>query len=295
MARILVLGGGVCGLAAGLMLARDGHDVTLLERDPAAGAGRPRWRRGTPGSAAACPSSARRTGCSSAAARCSTTSCPTSRRRWSPARATSALTRSASCRRRSRTGRRGPATSASSPLHVAPPVLEQVVARAADAQARPRPSAAASGVAALAHASAGAVIGVRTRRRGGADRRPRRRRDGTRAPACRSCSDARRARARAPRMLEPMPASSTTRATTDGPQPEPRAPRLTAVGSFSIVTARRRQRHLVDHGRSPRPADRPLKRLRDPAAFTALVRACPRHAHWLDGRADHRRAADGAA
>ena len=35
MARILILGGGVCGLAAGLMLARDGHDVTLLERDPA--------------------------------------------------------------------------------------------------------------------------------------------------------------------------------------------------------------------------------------------------------------------
>ena len=31
-------------------------------------------------------------------------------------------------------------------------------------------------------------------------------------------------------------------------------------------------------------ADRPLKRLRDPAAFSALVRACPRHAHWLDGR-----------
>src|SRR5918998_3543408 len=35
MARILVLGGGVCGLAAGLLLARDGHQVRLLERDPA--------------------------------------------------------------------------------------------------------------------------------------------------------------------------------------------------------------------------------------------------------------------
>ena len=33
MARIVVLGGGVCGLAAGLMLARDGHEITLFERD----------------------------------------------------------------------------------------------------------------------------------------------------------------------------------------------------------------------------------------------------------------------
>jgi 2-polyprenyl-6-methoxyphenol hydroxylase-like FAD-dependent oxidoreductase len=33
-AKIVVLGGGVCGLATGVMLARDGHEVTLLERDP---------------------------------------------------------------------------------------------------------------------------------------------------------------------------------------------------------------------------------------------------------------------
>lgn len=35
MARIVVLGGGVCGLASGLMLTRDGHKVTVLERDTA--------------------------------------------------------------------------------------------------------------------------------------------------------------------------------------------------------------------------------------------------------------------
>ena len=35
MARIIVLGGGVCGLAGGMMLARDGHEVTVLERDAA--------------------------------------------------------------------------------------------------------------------------------------------------------------------------------------------------------------------------------------------------------------------
>jgi 2-polyprenyl-6-methoxyphenol hydroxylase-like FAD-dependent oxidoreductase len=30
---ILIVGAGICGLGAGLMLARDGHDVTILERD----------------------------------------------------------------------------------------------------------------------------------------------------------------------------------------------------------------------------------------------------------------------
>ena len=35
MARIVIAGGGVCGLAAGLMLHRDGHEVTVLERDRA--------------------------------------------------------------------------------------------------------------------------------------------------------------------------------------------------------------------------------------------------------------------
>src|SRR5215213_1485615 len=31
--RIIVLGAGVCGLASAMLLARDGHDVTVLERD----------------------------------------------------------------------------------------------------------------------------------------------------------------------------------------------------------------------------------------------------------------------
>jgi 2-polyprenyl-6-methoxyphenol hydroxylase-like FAD-dependent oxidoreductase len=34
MSKIIVLGAGMCGLAAGMLLRRDGHEVTVLERDP---------------------------------------------------------------------------------------------------------------------------------------------------------------------------------------------------------------------------------------------------------------------
>ena len=41
MSKIIVLGAGVCGLAAGMLLAHDGHEVTVMEQDSAAAPGTP--------------------------------------------------------------------------------------------------------------------------------------------------------------------------------------------------------------------------------------------------------------
>jgi 2-polyprenyl-6-methoxyphenol hydroxylase-like FAD-dependent oxidoreductase len=61
----------------------------------------------------------------------------------------------------------------------------------------------------------------------------------------------------------------------------------TPIGSISLLT--------LDGDRTPdgcdtwsvtvygTTGDAPLRALRDPAAFTRVVAACPRHAHWLDG------------
>jgi len=69
----------------------------------------------------------------------------------------------------------------------------------------------------------------------------------------------------------------------DGSWPEPRTPGLlTPLGSFSILTLLSdRDTWSVTFFSSS--GDRPLKRLRETARWTAVVRACPLHAHWLDG------------
>jgi 2-polyprenyl-6-methoxyphenol hydroxylase-like FAD-dependent oxidoreductase len=67
-----------------------------------------------------------------------------------------------------------------------------------------------------------------------------------------------------------------------GDVPSPRGPLNAPVGTFSILTL------PADNGTwsvtlYTSSGDQPLKALRDPAKWTAVARACPRHAHWLDG------------
>lgn len=68
----------------------------------------------------------------------------------------------------------------------------------------------------------------------------------------------------------------------DGTVPALVAPILSPIGSFSVLTlpADNGTWSVTLYGLSADPA---VRRFRDPEVFERVVRACPRHAHWLDG------------
>ncbi|MBV9650623.1 MAG: FAD-dependent oxidoreductase, partial [Pseudonocardiales bacterium] len=74
-----------------------------------------------------------------------------------------------------------------------------------------------------------------------------------------------------------------TRYFTGSTPPPRRAPVLTPMGSFSVLTLPC-DNHTWLVTLIATTADPPLKNLRHPGCFTRVVTACPRHAHWLDGR-----------
>lgn len=68
----------------------------------------------------------------------------------------------------------------------------------------------------------------------------------------------------------------------DGSVPDLSAPILTPIGTMSVLTI------PSDNGTwsvtlYSSSKDKPLRRFRDPSVFESVVRECPLHAHWLDG------------
>jgi 2-polyprenyl-6-methoxyphenol hydroxylase-like FAD-dependent oxidoreductase len=67
-----------------------------------------------------------------------------------------------------------------------------------------------------------------------------------------------------------------------GEVPAALTPPVTAIGSFMVLTIPGDNSTWSVTLWAP-SGDRPLKEFKDPEKFTRVVRACPLHAHWLDG------------
>ena len=284
MAKIIVLGAGVCGLAAGILLRRDGHEVTVLERDPEPPPASledawERWSRdGVTQFHQAHLLLARGRGMLEEALPDVLASLeahgavPFDPLLIMPPSITD------------RTPREGDERFGT--VNARRPVFEQVLAQAADAEPGLdiRRGVSVAGLLARARqrqAPTGARRPYRLRR--ATRRRPGRRRD-REAVAVSALARGRRGWP-GPRGEPRTRVSSTTRASS-APATE-RSPRfragvLTPIGTFSLLTIPS-DNETWSVTLYTASGDQPVKRLRDPGPWTAVIRACPAHAHWLEG------------
>jgi 2-polyprenyl-6-methoxyphenol hydroxylase-like FAD-dependent oxidoreductase len=283
MPEIVVLGAGACGLTAAILLARDGHEVTVLERDrePAPGSVDEAWaawtRRGV--------TQLRQPHFLQARVR-ETLDAELPDLRDALVAAGGALVDpiermpSAIADRASR-----PGDERLRSVTARRTTTEYVLVVAAENEPRVtvRRGVAADGLTTRLRDGIPHVTGVRTNRGEelGAD----------------LVVDAMGRNSRLPRMLDDAGAAPLQEEAEDsgfvyytrffrssnGSCPAPRAPQLlTPVGSFSILTLPSdRETWSVTLFVSAR--DRRLKRVKDARRWAAVVAACPLHAHWLDG------------
>jgi 2-polyprenyl-6-methoxyphenol hydroxylase-like FAD-dependent oxidoreductase len=282
MARIVVLGAGICGLAAGMTLRRDGHDVTVLERDPepapaSAQDAWERWSRDGVGQFRL-PHLLQPRGRIVLEEMLPDVLPPLEAAgglRFDPLRVLLPLIGG---------GTPCDADERFQTITARRPVLEQILGRAAESEPglEVRRGVAVSELVVQTYDGIPHVSGVRT--------------DSGHELQAELVIDAMGRRSQLPRWLgqagigpvhEEVEDSGYLYYTRffrgrDGHMPEFSAPPVTPIGTFSLLT-------IPSDGDTwsvvvvTSAGDTPLKHLRDPGLWTALLAACPRHQHWLDG------------
>lgn len=282
MAKIIVLGAGVCGLAAGMQLRRDGHEVVVLERDPDAvpESADEAWERWSRNGVAQFrqPHYLHPRGrimLEETLPGVTTALVAAGAAKFNPLR----LMPPTITDRSSRPGDERFAT-----ITARRPIFEQVLSCAARAQSglEIRDGVAVRELLVTRYDGTPHVGGVRTESG-----------DELRADLV---VDATGRRSQLPRWLEAAGTARVHEETEDsgfiyytryfrsrnGAMPEFLAPLLTPVGTFSVLIIPSDNRTwsvtlFISAG------DRPLKRLRAVQRWERLVGACPLHAQWLDG------------
>ncbi len=282
MAKVIVLGGGVCGLASGLMLARDGHEVTVLERDPApvpesSDRAWEAWdRRGVTQFRQAHYLQPRARGVLADElpdVLVALAEAGAARLEWTRMMPPSIIDREPR-----------PGDERFLTLTARRTTVELLFARAAEAQdgLEVRRGVSAAALQGVAGGGRLHVTGVRT--------------DAGETLAADLVVDAMGRRSRLPAMVRDAGGPEVEERAEDagfiyytrffrsgdGSTPQPRGPLNTPLESFSVLTI------PADVGTwsvtlYANAGDQPLKRLRHEDAWTAVARACPLHAHWLDG------------